>query len=85
MKEINAIRTKKQRYFGRNTRTQMSRTALLKVRVNWKYCKRLKYSAQKRESYCFLGVNYKLFSVQDPEFRVIIMGIKVAEINVPLK
>ena len=38
MKEINAINTKKQRYFGRNTRTQKSRTALLKARVNWKYC-----------------------------------------------
>ena len=38
MNEINAIDTKKQRYFVRNTRTQMSRSALLKARENWKYC-----------------------------------------------
>ena len=38
MKEINVINTKKQRYFGQNTRTQMLRTALLEARVKWKYC-----------------------------------------------
>ena len=41
------------------------------------HCKRLKYSVQKRESYCFLSVKY-------PEFGVTIMEIKVAEINDPL-
>ena len=66
------------------------RTSLLKARVNWKYCllllfrllycKRLKYSVQKRESCCFLNVKYAV-SEQDPEFGVIIMEIKVAEIN----
>ena len=56
MKKINAVNIKKQRYFGRNTTTQMSRTALLKERVNWSgyivlfllfrdfHCKRLKRS-----------------------------------------
>ena len=92
MKEINGINTKKQRYFGRNTIPQMLSTALLKARANWKYCfiafvwalhcKRLKYSVQKREIYCFLSVRYILYSILN--FDVIIMEINVAEINSPL-
>ena len=50
-------------------RSARLRTALLKAKVNWKYCliialfrllhcKLLKYIMQKRESYCFLSIKY---------------------------
>ena len=68
MKEINAINTKKQRYFGRNTRTQDVENCssesegeleiLFCCFFRLLHCKRLKYSVQKRESYCFLVVKY---------------------------
>ena len=91
MKEINAINTKQQRqFFGRNTRTQKSRTALLKARVNWKYgfiaflgfynVKDWNTVRSKEKAVVSLASD---MSVQDPEFGAIIMEIKVAKINAP--
>lgn len=44
-------------------------------------CKRLKYSRAKKRKLLFLSCQ---MSEQDPEFRVILIEIKVTEINAPL-
>ena len=77
MKEINAINTEKQRYFGRNTRTQKSRIAFL----GFYNVKDWNTVCSKEKAIVSLASN---MSVQDPEFGAIIMEIKVAKINAPL-
>ena len=80
MKEINAIKTKKQQHFSRNPRTQMLRTALLKARVNWKYCFIAfvhTFTLKKNEIQC--AEKRKLLF---PKCQIV---IKVAEIIAPLK